>query len=303
MEDPFGDLDLDDECEKTPVAPRKVMPASYPYPLVADGLFNVDLSLPFSETFNESKLAPSNIQSLIERLYLLKDYSQCLHLASLWIKENSTREKPFGCLEVCDIAARSALRLGDIKSAIRILEASPDVDLTHPTQTTAGVFMFYARLLREAGDGVKALNVLTLYFKVRAKDFRGFMELYEVVKGRDGMAFVAALAVRRAKWLFSQSMQPYLVDTPLMKRHDLHEVARIDAALEEYKAVLEAFDTSDEDEVLVKDRLVEAINEVLPGLEVETLDWIRTDVFIKSSASNELLDEGEDEEGPSVARM
>ncbi|KAI9325178.1 hypothetical protein BDR26DRAFT_879887 [Obelidium mucronatum] len=328
MEDPFGSLDLDDDLfeDSTPVAPRKVMPASYPYPLAEDGLFfpieGQDLLSPlnFAATFHSSKLAPTNISSVIERMYLLKQFEQCLALTRLWIVENRKQAKPFGNLEICDISARCCLKVEGPEAALAALEDCEDLDLTHPTQTTAGSFMFYTQLLRQSGgedNWTRALDTLTMYFSVRGKDYRGFIEVYEVLiasmgsvegkLGADGakdLRLIASLAMRRAKWLFSQSLQPYLMDTPLMKRRESHENTKIDSVLDSNRTFLDAFDASVEDEDVFKNGIMDSLLWAFPKLKDQTVNWIRADILIKSSAANLILgdDEGDDEDA-SVSKM
>ncbi|KAJ3075311.1 hypothetical protein HDU98_008559 [Podochytrium sp. JEL0797] len=325
-DDFFGDMDDDlfDNAIESPLPPRKTMPTSYEKPLAQDGQFLspddqqavVDGSFAdFQLVFTGEKLAPSNIQSLMEREYLLANYACVLRVGSHWIAANKSQPKPFNCLEACDMTARAALRQGDCEAALQILQTCADIDFSKPTQTTAGQFLFLAQLLRKCGDSAKALNALIEYSKVRPKDYRAFIEVAEIFNSPIASAThktVSLLAMRRAQWLLKSSIlsvhsatAPAVVsEYSLQGHHNRHEIARMDAFVDNapHKHLMDEFDASAEDEEVVKARTLCELKDALPDASDSALDWIRDDVLLRlrSSAMNDLVED--EEEDISLAR-
>ncbi|KAJ3283134.1 hypothetical protein HDU79_009307 [Rhizoclosmatium sp. JEL0117] len=310
--DGFDD-DLFSDASTAP--PRHVTVSSYPLPLAKDGLFvseaadealkNMDSSS-FAAIFNGNKLNPSNIQSLVEREFMLGNYKAATSIARLWLAENRKRDKKFACLEICDIAARSEVRLGNLESALDILEACEDVNLSHPTQTTAGSFLFHIQLLKKLGFYARALNQLPHYLKVRARDYRAFIEASEIlVLSQPSSPLISALAMREAKWLLEITIQPNLLENPVFQLYKHKDFSRIAAFVESHKAILDEFDTSTTDETQSKNNLMESLESAVPGLSTDIITWIRETLIHKISSrsvdSSALNDE--DDDGPSVSQM
>ncbi|ORY39941.1 hypothetical protein BCR33DRAFT_787903 [Rhizoclosmatium globosum] len=288
--DGFDD-DLFSDASTAP--PRHVTVSSYPLPLAKDGLFvseaadealkNMDSSS-FAAIFNGNKLNPSNIQSLVEREFMLGKYQSATAIARSWLAENRKRDKKFACLEICDIAARSEVRLGNLESALDILEA----------------------LLKKLGFYARALNQLPHYLKVRARDYRAFIEASEIlVLSQPSSPLISALAMREAKWLLEITIQPNLLENPVFQLYKHKDFSRIAAFVESHKAILDEFDTSTTDETQSKNKLMESLESAVPGLSTDILTWIRETLIHKissRSADSSVLND-EDDDGPSVSQM
>ncbi|KAI8843837.1 hypothetical protein BJ741DRAFT_589347 [Chytriomyces cf. hyalinus JEL632] len=319
----FFETDADDlfgSSNEPPPPPRHVMPDSYPYPLAEEGLFldqqdalvlkganHTELASKFESIFDATRLSPSNISQLIEHLYMQRQYPKVLEIAQLWIAENQKRSKPFSSMEVCDIGARAALRCNDTHTALHILENCKEVDLSFPSQTTVAFLFLRAQVHGKTGQLGLALNGFYHYLQIRLRDFRAYVETAEAVtrtsgyESSDALKTIRALALRRACWILSQSVQLEVLETELKQRHNAVEVARLDAMVQQLEPFVEAFDASEGSRA--RDDLVHIIS-VLPNVNKEVLEWMKTDVLLKNAESHKLMEAGDEEnEGRKVSEM
>ncbi|KAI8615522.1 hypothetical protein BC830DRAFT_288813 [Chytriomyces sp. MP71] len=327
VDDLFGD---GSDVTEAATASRHRMPSSYEYPLAADGVYSVPGSdtatllnhETSTETFNRlffhgGKLAPTSLAQHIEHAYLRRDYLTVQHLSTLWLAANASQPKPFSTLELCDMAARAALRKGDPHSAAAYLTQCTDLDWRKPTQTTAGLLPLRARVESARAHPLAALEALHSYLLVRPRDYRVYVDVGEVVRHLRGydddgavLRMVHALAVRRGRRLLEKSSeQPALMRAPIVQRHREVFVRRLDEMLEGFGALLDSFDANVEERrkelmVALKEAIRSTEETALDGmreeaaLSTEVWEWIRDDVLMSGIAAKDAigLDDEEDED-------
>ncbi|KAI9338944.1 hypothetical protein DFJ73DRAFT_949307 [Zopfochytrium polystomum] len=125
-----------------------------------------------------TKLGPNDIQSLIDHLYLRRDYAAALHAcrAFLALIAAARPHRRIHAHEAHETAARCALRLGQFADAREHADAAladrPDLP---------GVVALAADARARAGDCGGALRLWRKYLGARPNDYRAWMEIADAL--------------------------------------------------------------------------------------------------------------------------
>ncbi|KAJ3209930.1 hypothetical protein HDU67_005822 [Dinochytrium kinnereticum] len=191
----FSNFDLD-IFETAVRRPRLVttVASSYKAITVYDGWFT-QKGLEFEEQF-QTKLGPNELLSAAERLYLLKDFEGALSISVRWLEANRKRKKPIQHLDIYDLAARCASRLGRPEDARRYLENLPPIN-------DPGVFYLKGQIMGQCGDFNLAFHCFRQYLEARPTDYTAWREIaYLFWKQRSACQSEEGVA-RKVNWEYS----------------------------------------------------------------------------------------------------
>ncbi|KAJ3329518.1 hypothetical protein HDU76_007752 [Blyttiomyces sp. JEL0837] len=146
--------------------------SDYQVPIVSDGwLGNRGLSV--KELFR-TKTGPNEILSIAERLYLLKKYEEALTLSMQWLEENKNMKQPFQNHEICDLAARSAMKLGKLSEARALVTEDTSVN-------DIGYQCLKAQVLAANGLVDDAIQSFKRYLELRPTDYKVWKEISKML--------------------------------------------------------------------------------------------------------------------------
>ncbi|KAJ3196735.1 hypothetical protein HK101_007967 [Irineochytrium annulatum] len=218
-------FDLDLFHVPSPKAKRSTRPQDYTARWVHEG-WVLDKPQSFEAQF-DTKMGPNELLSGIERLYLLRRYSDALPLARRWIACNARRRKPILHHEIYDLASRCAWRLGDINEALTLLQ--PAIEMSHDP----GILFFHSKLLALKGSQEDAVRGFRRYLELRTTDYMAWKEiaaaLLACARSRDGeqarlAEYLASRAMMRALRRLTRSPRE---DNEISKLHESTEMAEM----------------------------------------------------------------------------
>ncbi|KAJ3414687.1 hypothetical protein HDV05_006222 [Chytridiales sp. JEL 0842] len=281
-------MDFDDSLFETkPVKVRHVTarPEDYQARIASDGWFNSPESS-WESQFTTERLGPNNLQYMVERLYLLKDYTQALKASEKWMELNEARSKPMQQLDLTLIAARCALRLDQPAKALQFLEKAsatshdPDlISLKGHTLRLLGrcheALKHYKHNMELRGNDYKTLKELALLFENHQQCWDPVSSSFScapkqqqedeetekptisisVEEIKDQCRHGAYAAMQRAHWLAIRSGRP---DSEIAKRNEAVELSSMAQYVAKYKP----------------DTITHQISSLQFGFSKDMMEWI-----------------------------